>query len=441
MTKRVLLLALALVLAFSMLCFSTLVTLAAGDSISVYLDGRPLAFDVPPQIINDRTMVPLRAVFEAFGAAVEWDGATQAVTGTKGDTVVVLTIGSTSPSINGKLVTIDQPGVIVNDRTLAPLRFVGEAFGGKVDWDGATNTVTITSGAGTVAPEITPESTLEPVLGNPFSLSVAPYDKTAFLNGEPHEMKRMPILLDNALYLPVEDIVVLLGGTYSKNGNKFKASNNGYSVEYEEGDSTSKRYGHDESDEQIFRISDNGGYAPIINDGAFFAQPHWFTSCSGIISVSEARVSEDTNFAVLSNYRIEKLISHDYPGEPVILETLIQYESLPDAFRTTMTSLGMVDFIEGLNYDIERFNSHDVDVYVLRLREGARDTEGLNGAICAVRARTNMFSTLCGLQVGDYITRVVRLYEASNIDWMHITIDHGRFVSTITLWTRYYDIS
>ena len=146
MTKRVLLLALALVLAFSMLCFSTLMTLAAGDSISVYLDGLPLTFDVPPQIINDRTMVPLRAVFEAFGATVEWDGATQTVTGTKGDTVVVLTIGSVSPTINGKVVTIDQPGVIVNDRTLAPLRFVGEAFDGKVDWDGATNTVTITSG-------------------------------------------------------------------------------------------------------------------------------------------------------------------------------------------------------------------------------------------------------------------------------------------------------
>jgi len=64
-------------------------------------------------------------------------------------------------------VAIDQPGVIVNSRTLAPLRFVGEAFGGIVDWDGETQTVTITSSGGeaaTLHPEPTPapESTPAP---------------------------------------------------------------------------------------------------------------------------------------------------------------------------------------------------------------------------------------------------------------------------------------
>ena len=119
---------------------------AAGSPISVYLDGRPLTFDVPPQIINNRTMVPLRAVFEAMGATVEWDDGTQSVTGSKGGTVVVLTIGNTSPAINGKKVAIDQPAVIVNNRTLAPLRFVAEAFGGNVQWDDDSQTASITTG-------------------------------------------------------------------------------------------------------------------------------------------------------------------------------------------------------------------------------------------------------------------------------------------------------
>jgi hypothetical protein len=113
--------------------------------VRVSLDGRRLAFDVPAQMINNRTMVPLRGIFEAMGATVRWDNATQTVTATKGDTVVVMRIGDTSPTVNGRVVPIDQPGVVVDGRTLAPLRFVAEAFGGTVRWDGATWTASITS--------------------------------------------------------------------------------------------------------------------------------------------------------------------------------------------------------------------------------------------------------------------------------------------------------
>jgi len=57
----------------------------------------------------------------------------------------VLTIGSTYPTVNGQVVAIDQPGVIVDGRTLVPLRFVGESLGVTVNWDGPTRTVTITT--------------------------------------------------------------------------------------------------------------------------------------------------------------------------------------------------------------------------------------------------------------------------------------------------------
>ena len=114
------------------------------EGIQVIIDGKVLAFDVQPQIVNGRTLVPLRAIFEEMGAEIEYDGATQTVTATKEDTVVVLTIGGTSPTINGVIVSIDQPGIIVDGRTLAPLRFVAEAFGGSVEWNGDTQTATIT---------------------------------------------------------------------------------------------------------------------------------------------------------------------------------------------------------------------------------------------------------------------------------------------------------
>jgi hypothetical protein len=120
------------------------VDVETSDGINVILNGNPLSFDVQPQIVNGRTMVPLRAIFEAMGATIDWDGATQTVTATNGDTVVVLTVGDTSPTVNGQIVIIDQPGIIVGGRTLAPLRFIAEAFGGTVEWDNATQTAVIT---------------------------------------------------------------------------------------------------------------------------------------------------------------------------------------------------------------------------------------------------------------------------------------------------------
>jgi len=119
--------------------------------ISVYLDGTQLTFDVPPQIIDGRTLVPLRAIFEALGAEVNWNEATQTITATKDTTTVVLTIGSTTATVSGRSVTLDVPPQVINGRTLVPLRFVAESFGVAVDWNGDTRTVTITSPpAGTV---------------------------------------------------------------------------------------------------------------------------------------------------------------------------------------------------------------------------------------------------------------------------------------------------
>ncbi len=111
----------------------------------VILDGRQLTFEVPPVIENGRTLVPLRAIFEAIGASVNWDNKTRTVTSVKGNTTVVLSIGSTRPMVNGQVWPLEVPAKIKNDRTLAPLRFVGEAFGGKVDWNDSTRIITITT--------------------------------------------------------------------------------------------------------------------------------------------------------------------------------------------------------------------------------------------------------------------------------------------------------
>lgn len=113
--------------------------------VKIVLNGQETTFNPAPIIENGTTLVPMRAIFESMGATVSWDQGTQTVNAIKGDTTVVLQIGSKSPTVNGKVWPLDVPAKVVNGHTLAPARFVGEAFGGSVGWDQSTQTVTISS--------------------------------------------------------------------------------------------------------------------------------------------------------------------------------------------------------------------------------------------------------------------------------------------------------
>lgn len=118
---------------------------AESPSPTVYLDGKELSFEVPPSIINGRTLVPLRAIFEGLDASLEWDAKTQTVIAAKGITKVQVTVGEKEAFKNGKSVLLDVPATIINGRTMVPLRFVSEAMGSTVEWDESTQTITITS--------------------------------------------------------------------------------------------------------------------------------------------------------------------------------------------------------------------------------------------------------------------------------------------------------
>lgn len=126
------------------LCFMSFgSTCFADNGITVKIDGQAVAFDVSPQIINNRTMVPMRKIFETLGATVEWDQNTKTVTSTKGGTTVSLTIDNPKMSVNGNVVTLDTPACIVDNRTLVPVRAIAEAFQTEVNWDEGTKTVSI----------------------------------------------------------------------------------------------------------------------------------------------------------------------------------------------------------------------------------------------------------------------------------------------------------
>lgn len=94
--------------------------------------------DAPPYLDHeiDRVRVPIRFVAEATGAQVGWDEATQTVTITREGLEIKLTIDQSTAVVNGKVIQIDAPAKLVENRTMVPLRFISEAFGAKVEWVG-----------------------------------------------------------------------------------------------------------------------------------------------------------------------------------------------------------------------------------------------------------------------------------------------------------------
>ncbi|MCL1873930.1 MAG: copper amine oxidase N-terminal domain-containing protein [Clostridiales bacterium] len=140
-SKAILILPLALIFILA-LCFLPGAALAAdpapepNPAISVYLNNQKLSSsDTVPYFFNGRTMLPLRLIFEAMGAAVDWDDATQTVTASRNQTTIKLTIGSLNAWINQKNVNLDVAPFTSNYRTYVPLRFIGEAFGAAVNWN------------------------------------------------------------------------------------------------------------------------------------------------------------------------------------------------------------------------------------------------------------------------------------------------------------------
>ncbi len=113
--------------------------------IRVELNGQEVSFDQPPINRNSRVLVPFRALFEAFGAKVSWDGSRQEVIGVLADREVWLRIGSPIARVRGTAVSLDVPAVIENGRTLVPVRFVAESLNAEVAWDESRQLVRITT--------------------------------------------------------------------------------------------------------------------------------------------------------------------------------------------------------------------------------------------------------------------------------------------------------
>lgn len=129
-------------------CMLIMATGVFAQDVTVKLNGTALSFDVNPFIENDRTLVPVRGIFEAIGAVVNWDEESRTVIvsyDVSGEPVfVVLQIDNKDAFVNGEKKALDVPAKIVEGRTFVPVRFIMEALDSGVEWDQTSYTVSIT---------------------------------------------------------------------------------------------------------------------------------------------------------------------------------------------------------------------------------------------------------------------------------------------------------
>lgn len=121
-----------IVLFFSLSAFAATSVELTLDTPSLYVLEdvvHEVALDKAPYIKSDRTMVPVRALCEAFGNEVSWDEDEQLVTITDGDSIIRLTIGGDTMEVNGRTATLDAAAEITDGRTFLPLRAISENLG------------------------------------------------------------------------------------------------------------------------------------------------------------------------------------------------------------------------------------------------------------------------------------------------------------------------
>jgi hypothetical protein len=149
-------------------------SIASAQSVRVTVDGDPVNFrGTGPRIVGQRVMVPLRGVFEEMGATVDWDSASRTVSAMDGDTDIELKIGDRRAIVDGEVVMLDVPAMLMGGRTMVPLRFLSESLGANVEWNEPSKLVMITTSGTdrtdrddtivTVPPRILVQDTVIPV--------------------------------------------------------------------------------------------------------------------------------------------------------------------------------------------------------------------------------------------------------------------------------------
>lgn len=130
-------------------------TVVVKEQVTITVDKATVRTDVPPINVQGQTLVPVRGVFNAFNADIDWIPCERRVFVRKGTTVIWIGIGDNHAKVNDAILPLAVPAQIYRGRTMVPLRFIAESLGAEVSWNPDTQTITILTKQEQTAP---PES-------------------------------------------------------------------------------------------------------------------------------------------------------------------------------------------------------------------------------------------------------------------------------------------
>jgi hypothetical protein len=127
------------------LAAATVGTASIAEATSIRLNGQPLATSAQPITLNGRTLVPMRDIFEALGAQVNYNSVTRGISANRGNTKVDLQIGNRNAAVNSISQRLEQAPIVRGGVTFVPLRFVSTAMGAQVRYNSRNDRVVITT--------------------------------------------------------------------------------------------------------------------------------------------------------------------------------------------------------------------------------------------------------------------------------------------------------
>lgn len=149
------------------------------NGIAVFSNGEQISFEQEPYIENDHTLVEMRAVFESLGANVDWNGEDKTVTAVKDDIKIQLQIDNNIMQVNSESVELETPARLVNDNTMVPIRAVSEAFGARVEWSADLQRVVVDEQPEWVETDWNPDWYIQAMIGG--SYLIHDYEKGGYV--------------------------------------------------------------------------------------------------------------------------------------------------------------------------------------------------------------------------------------------------------------------
>lgn len=286
-----------------------------------------------------------------------------------------------------------------------------------------------------------------------FALTLTANSTKVILNGQEKNLSVSPFIQGDAFYYPLQEVIELLGGTFSFSDRLATIDFAGNRIQYRIGsldfvcngvsyhaDCTRPRFIASSKDNAaaVEYISIDSSYVPI-QQGQTVYLPLRFSSIDSPdydYGINSIEPWPELQSVIIENIPNESSIIGDFPDFPNFSISLFDdFTDFPTPIQNSFVYSGITGNV--LNYNIKEYKNDNASIYLMDLNSG-EDSENLSGKICGIKVTGNKYRTARGLQVGDPESNIYSVYGLNSNEWLLFQVEGGRLCS-FTLKSRYFE--